>query len=164
MLTKKVLPYDHSWAEPCLTLNRLIRRLAILSSVFCLVPVVYFFLFNLAKSQNSKAPDLSPLSMRVTWCQKQADYYNRTSMYARISLKHGNRRSVFPVNLQTMEFRIQGLQVNTEYLLLFKVYSSDYRIRRPLIATIMAERLKTNSHCKFLSLPLPYPSNCWVKS
>ncbi len=85
-------------------------------------------------------------------------------MYARISLEHGNGINVFPVNLQAMEFRIQGLQVNTEYLILFKVYSSDYRIRRPLVATVMAERLKTNSYCKFLPSPLPYPSNRRVYS
>ncbi len=100
------------------------------------------------------AVEVSAVSMRLTWCHDLANYYNRTSMYARISLKHGNGINLFPVNLQAMEFLIQGLQVNTEYLLLFKVYSSDQRHRGPHATTVMAERLKTNSYCKFLSLPL----------
>ncbi len=101
--------------------------------------------------------EILAVSVRLTWCQRLAEFYNQASMHAKISLQKDGVQRIIPVNFQALEATISGLRARTKYLLSFNIYSHDLDNRETLVAMVMTERFHTNNYCK---LPVSSYSVC----
>ncbi len=85
------------------------------------------------------APDDSCISMEVAatsltikWCKRLADAFTAYRTYGIVALRRQDMLTQNLVNMQAMELTVRDLIANTEYELLFDVYTFENPMAAPL--------------------------------
>ncbi len=101
------------------------------------------FIYAIAINDSCIAVESTDSSLSLTWCRELADAYNGSAASAMIGLfwlKNGSR---FMTNIQSMQFVINGLTPNTEYLLVFDVESYMSEVAKPSVRRLATRHIRT---------------------
>ncbi len=102
------------------------------------------FIYALAINNSCIEVESTDSSLNLTWCRELADAYNGSAASAMIGLFWHKNGSRFMTDIQSMQFVINGLTPNTEYLLLFHVESYKEEFAKPSVRRLATRHIRTN--------------------
>ncbi len=105
-----------------------------------------------AINESCIAVESTDSSVSLTWCQELVDSVNDTTASAVVGIFWNKNGSRFRTDMQSMQFAINGLTPNTEYLLLFDIESTKEGIDRPEYRWIATRQVRTQYFSKFIEI------------
>ncbi len=82
-------------------------------------------------------------SLSLAWCRELAEAYNGSTASAMIGITWQNNGNRFMTDIQSMQFVINALTPNTEYLLLFDVQSYMEENAEPSVRRFATRYIRT---------------------
>ncbi len=112
----------------------------------------YCLLYLSAINDSCIAVESTDSSVSLTWCRELVDSVNDTAASAIIGIFWHKNGSRFRTEMQSMQFVINGLTPNTEYLLLFDIESTKEGIDGPEYRRIATPQIRTKYFIKFIEI------------